>query len=237
VTLAWVALVRMAGAMADMDMDMAMPEMEPWGAAEVLLLFAMWAVMMVAMMLPSASPMILTFTAMNRRRTAQGRPVVHTGVFALGYLVVWMLYSAVASVAQWMLHAAALLSPGMATTSTYLGGGLLVAAGVFQWTSIKRACLTACRSPLSFLMTRWRDGATGAFVMGLRHGAYCVGCCWVLMALLFVAGVMNLVWVGAIAAFVLVEKVVAGGDLVGRITGIALAAAGLWVLLHGMPAA
>jgi predicted metal-binding membrane protein len=157
----------------------------------------------------------------------EGRAAVSTTIFVLGYLVVWTTYSVAAALAQAGLHAAALMSPAMAATSPLLAGGLLVAAGVFQWTPLKRACLAGCRSPLSFLMAGWREGRGGAFVMGLRHGLYCLGCCWALMALLFVVGVMNLLWVAAIAVAVLVEKVVPRGDLVGRLAGVALVAAGL----------
>ena len=210
-------------------MAMAMPAMHAWSWVEVGALVVMWAVMMVAMMTPAAAPMILMFGTIYRRRTAEGRPAVPTAIFVLGYLVVWTIYSVVAAVAQAGLHAAALLSPAMAATSPLLAGGLLVAAGVFQWTPLKRACLAACRSPLSFLMTSWREGRAGARVMGLRHGVYCLGCCWSLMTLLFVAGVMNLLWVVAIAVAVLVEKVVPRGDLVGRIAGLGLAAAGVLV--------
>ena len=230
--LAWLYLLRLAGAMSEMDMHMGMPEMHPWSVADGLLLFLMWAVMMVAMMLPSAAPMILMFTAMNRRRAEQGRPLARTGVFVLGYVAVWTAFSAVATAAQWTLHVGALLSPGMVSASPVVGAGLLVAAGVFQWTPLKRACLTNCRSPLSFLMTQWREGAHGALVMGLRHGAYCVGCCWLLMALLFVAGVMNLVWVAVIAAFVLVEKALPAGDRLGRITGAILVIAGVVLIVQ-----
>lgn len=227
VGLAWLSLWRLGGAMSDMDQHMGMPQMHAWSASDGLLLFAMWAVMMVAMMLPSASPMILAFTTMNRRRAPTGRPLGHTGMFVLGYLVVWAAFSGVATAAQWGLHVAALLSPGMVTASPAVGAGLLIAAGLFQWTPLKRACLIRCRSPLSFLLAEWREGARGALVMGLRHGAYCVGCCWLLMSLLFIAGVMNLVWVAAIAAFVLVEKAVPAGDRVGRLAGALLVVAGV----------
>jgi predicted metal-binding membrane protein len=135
-----------------------------------------------------------------------------------------------ATLAQWGLHSAALLSPMMVSTSPILGGLVLLAAGGFQWTPLKYTCLTHCRSPLGFLMTDWREGHRGALIMGLQHGMYCVGCCWFLMALLFVAGVMNLLWVAAIAAFVLVEKVVPRGDLVGRVAGGGLVLAGLVML-------
>jgi predicted metal-binding membrane protein len=159
-----------------------------WGATAVLLLFVMWAVMMVAMMVPSAAPMVLAFLDVNQRRQAAGRQFVPVGIFLAGYLAIWTAYSAVATLAQWGLHKAALLSPAMAATSPVLNGGLLIVAGIFQWTPLKHMCLKGCRSPLSFLMSEWRDGKAGAFIMGLRHGSYCVGCCWILMALLFAAG-------------------------------------------------
>ena len=201
---------------------------------EVGALVVMWAVMMVAMMTPAAARMILMFATIHRRRAADGRPAVPTAIFVFGYLVVWTSYSIAAALAQVSLHAAALLSPGLATTSPLLGGGLLVAAGIFQWTPLKRACLAACRSPLSFLMNGWHEGRRGAFVMGLRHGLYCLGCCWALMALLFVAGVMNLLWIAAIALAVLVEKVVPHGDQVGRLTGAALIAAGVLLVVRAV---
>jgi len=213
-----------------MAMAMAMPHMHAWGVAEVVLTWVMWAVMMVAMMTPSAAPMILTFAAINRRRQSQQGPLVPTAVFVLGYLLVWGGFSIVATLAQWGLHTAALLSPMVVVTSPVVGGLLLIAAGIFQWTPLKASCLTQCRSPLGFLMTEWREGTWGALVMGLRHGTYCVGCCWVLMALLFVAGVMNLLWVAVIAVLILVEKVLPRGELVGRMAGGVLLLAGLVLL-------
>jgi predicted metal-binding membrane protein len=230
--LAWAYLLALAWRMPhrEMAMAMAMPHMQAWEATEVLLTWVMWAVMMVAMMTPSAAPMILMFATVNRRRRGQQGPFVPTTVFLLGYLLVWGGFSVVATLAQWGLHTAALLSPMMVSTSPMLGGLLLLAAGIFQWTPLKSTCLTQCRSPLGFLMTEWREGASGALLMGLRHGRYCVGCCWVLMALLFVAGVMNLLWVAAMAAFVLVEKVLPHGQLVGRVVGGMLMLAGLVLL-------
>jgi predicted metal-binding membrane protein len=171
------------------------------------------------------------FARANRRKGGSG-VLGSAGILLLGYLLVWIGFSAVATPAQWGLHAAAVLSPMMASTSSILGGVLLVAAGVFQFTPLKRACLVRCRSPLNFLMSDWREGQWGTFVMGLKHGAYCVGCCWMLMALLFVAGVMNLFWVAAIAVFVLVEKVAPRGDLIGRFAGAALIVAGIAVSLR-----
>jgi len=224
VLIAWTYLLHSKVTMADMDMPgMVMP----WGAMGVLLLFVMWAVMMVAMMVPSAAPMILAFLTVNHRRETTASPLVPVGIFLFGYLAVWTAFSAVATLAQWGLHKAALLSPTMAATSPVLDGGLLLAAGVFQWTPLKRACLKGCRSPLSFLMSEWRDGPVGAFVMGLRHGSYCLGCCWILMGLLFVAGVMNLLWVALISLFVMAEKILARGELLGHVTGVALVTAGV----------
>lgn len=226
--LAWTYLVYLAWEMPRMEMamDMAMPHLQAWGAVDFILMFAMWSVMMIAMMVPSASPMILTYAAVNRRRHEKKETFVSTGTFLLGYLLVWMGFSAVATLAQWGLHTAALLSPMMVSTSPVFGGVLLVAAGIFQWTPLKYTCLTRCRSPLGFFMTEWRDGSWGALRMGLRHGVDCVGCCWVLMALLFVAGVMNLLWIAAIAALVLIEKVLPHGEVVGRVAGGVLALAG-----------
>lgn len=229
---AWLYLLHLASAMS--DMAMAMPALHAWSWVEVGALVVMWGVMMIAMMTPAAAPMILMFSTIHRRRAAEGRPAVPTAVFVLGYLVVWATYSVVAALAQTGLHTAALLSPAMVATSPLFAGGLLVAAGVFQWTPLKRACLAACRSPLSFLMIGWREGRGGAFVMGLRHGLYCLGCCWALMALLFVAGVMNLLWVASIAVAILVEKVVPRGDLVGRLAGVVLVAAGVLLVARSV---
>jgi predicted metal-binding membrane protein len=228
--LAWAYLLALARRMPHQDMAMAMPHMHAWGATEVFLTWVMWAVMMVAMMIPSAAPMILTFATLNRRRRAQQGLFVPTTVFVLGYLLVWGGFSVVATLAQWGLHTGALLSPMIVITSPIVGGLLLMAAGIFQWTPLKSTCLTQCRSPLGFVMTEWREGIWGALVMGLRHGSYCVGCCWILMALLFVAGVMNLLWVAAIAIFILVEKALPRGALVGRVAGGVFLLAGLVLL-------
>ena len=181
-------------------------------------------------MVPSASPLILMMAAANRKRRQRDDPLVPTGLFLGGYLLAWTLFSALATVAQWGLHASALLSPAMVGTSPVLGGVLLLLAGVFQFTSLKHACLAHCRSPLGFMMGHWREGGMGAVRMGLEHGLYCVGCCWILMALLFVAGVMNLAWVAAISVFVLAEKVLPRGELVGKLGGVVFVVAGLVML-------
>jgi predicted metal-binding membrane protein len=217
--------------MAGMDMPaMQMSGFDNWDLSALILLFLMWTVMMVAMMVPSAVPMIQGFVAVNERRRNASRPVIPVGVFVLGYIVAWTSFSAAAALAQWGLHRAALLSPMMVSTSPVLSGGLLLAAGIFQWTPLKRACLRSCRSPLTFLMSEWRDGTAGSFFMGLHHGAYCVGCCWALMVLLFVLGVMNLLWVAVIALFVIAEKVLPRGELIGHIAGVALVAVGIGVI-------
>jgi predicted metal-binding membrane protein len=219
--------------MPGMEMSsMATPQLQEWTHITILLLFVMWAVMMIAMMVPSATPVVFAFLQVNQGRKAANRPFVPVTTFLLGYLAVWTAFSAVATLAQWGLHKAALLSPAMAATSPVLNGVLLIAAGIFQWTPLKLACLKGCRSPLSFLMSEWREGAAGAFVMGLKHGAYCVGCCWVLMALLFVAGVMNLLWVAVIALFVMAEKMLPKGELIARISGVALILAGVAMAVH-----
>lgn len=211
--------------------EMAMPRMyEAWGVAEFALTLVMWAVMMVAMMAPSAAPMILMFAGVNRGRKKQQAPYVPTSVFLLGYLIVWSAFSVLATSAQWGLHTVSLLSPMMVSTSPVLGGLLLLIAGIYQWTPLKHACLSKCRSPLGFVLNEWREGRWGAFRMGLKHGAYCTGCCWSLMALLFVAGVMNLVWVAAIAGFILLEKVAPAGKRMGQAAGVVMLAGGVVLL-------
>jgi predicted metal-binding membrane protein len=237
VLLAWLYLFHWSGAMPGMNMadmpSMAMSRNHDWGVVEVTLLFVMWTVMMIAMMVPAAAPMILTFATVQRKRREQDRASIPTAVFLLGYAAVWTAYAAAAALAQWRLHEADLLSTAMVSASAWLGGVLLLVAGVFQWTSLKQACLAKCRSPLSFVMTEWREGPTGAFAMGIRHGAYCVACCWALMALLFVVGVMNLLWVVGLAVFVLAERVLPGGPAVGRAAGALLVVAGVIVLVRG----
>ena len=228
--LAWVYLAVLAGDMpAAMSGGMTMARAQPWSALDFWLMFLMWAVMMVGMMLPSAAPMILLFALISRKQREQGRPCVPVGAFASGYLIVWTVFSAGATTLQWALEQAALLSPMMVSASPYLGAGLLIGAGIYQWTPLKAACLKHCRSPFSFIALHWRPGTLGGLRMGIHHGAFCVGCCWVLMALLFVGGVMNLVWVAAIAGFVLLEKVLPRGPLAGRLSGLGLVAWGAWL--------
>jgi predicted metal-binding membrane protein len=216
----------MAG-MADMMMRPA-----DWTPDYAIVMFTMWWVMMTAMMLPSAAPVLLLFARINRTERAGGRPYVPTGIFAAGYLAVWGGFSALATAAQWGFQQLGLLSPMMATPSRLMAAVILIGAGIWQLTPIKRLCLRHCRSPLGFFAMSWRRGAFGAFRMGLEHGAYCLGCCWFLMALLFVGGVMNLLWIGGLAIFVLIEKVLPLGNWVGRLAGIAAIAWGTEMLVN-----
>jgi predicted metal-binding membrane protein len=212
-------------------MAMSGPDVKPWAAGAILPHFLMWAEMMVAMMIPSAAPMILTFAMINRKRREEEKPFVPTGLFLLGYLVVWSAFSLAAAVAQWALHGASLLSPMMKSSSPMLAGALLIVAGIFQLTPWKHACLNHCRSPLQFLLHDWREGSGGAMAMGIKHGAFCAGCCWMLMALLFVAGVMNMVWVAAITLLVLLEKVAPRHWHLDNAVGAILVAWGVWVIV------
>jgi predicted metal-binding membrane protein len=229
VLLAWTWLLLGAGMqmeVMDMGGGQMMAMLPEWTLGYGLLVFVMWAVMMVAMMLPSAAPVTLLVASIARRRAAAGgqtgRP---TPLFVGGYLAVWLAFAAAATLLQWRLEAAERVSETMALTSMAAAGGVLIAAGVYQWTPLKQACLRHCRSPLEFLLFHWRDGA-GAFVSGVRHGVFCLGCCWMLMALLFVGGVMNLAWIGGIALLVLLEKVLPWGGWMGRATGAVMAAWG-----------
>ncbi len=198
-----------------------------WTAGYAGLMFAMWWVMMAAMMLPSAAPILLLFARVNRAERAGDRPYVPTGIFAAGYLAAWGGFSALATLLQWGLERLGLLSPMMTTTSYWLGGTILVAAGLWQFTPLKRICLRHCRSPMSFLVQGWRPGRLGAFRMGLEHGTFCLGCCWFLMGLLFFGGVMNLLWIAGLAIFVLLEKAIPVGPWIGRIAGVGVVAWGV----------
>lgn len=237
VLVAWLYLARLAGDMARGDMSLmgmassGMMTTQPWTATTFGLMLAMWWVMMIGMMIPSAAPAILIFARAQRQQLADEDPVLRTLLFTLGYLLAWLAFSAVATTLQWALGELALLTPMMRTTTPVLGAILFCSAGVYQLTPLKHACLTHCRSPLHFLAEHWRSGSRGAIRMGASHGAYCVGCCWILMALLFIGGVMNLVWVVAIAAFVLLEKVIPRGRWVTHASGILMIAVAVTMLL------
>lgn len=240
--LAWVYLfydahrMSASGAADCMCMQMSGPQLSAWPVGALFPLFVMWSIMMVAMMLPSALPMVLTFAAVARNRRQHGRPYVPAAIFVSGYVIVWSVFSALAAAGQWLLHRTALLSTSMASTSTLFAGLLLLGAGLFQFTSLKRACLTRCRGPMEFIMTRWREGRWGALHMGLEHGAFCTGCCWALMALLFVLGVMNLLWIAALTTLVCVEKMLPARARISLATGLLLLAWGICLLTrHSLP--
>jgi predicted metal-binding membrane protein len=233
VTAAWAYILLGAGmdvtsdeSMGGMMMPMA------WTPGLFVLMLVMWSAMMMGMMLPSAAPMILLFATIQRRRgTAKDR---HHSVaaFVAGYVAVWIGFSVLASCVQWILDDALLLSSTMASRSTVLASALLFAAGIYQLTPLKLRCLRQCRSPLEFLSERWRNGANGAFIMGLQHGLYCLGCCWVLMCLLFVGGLMNLAWVAGLAIYVALEKIGPAGPLLSRLAGAGLIAWSAVLLLR-----
>ncbi len=224
----WMEAARMGGSMGA-AMGGAMMQLRPWALADFALMFVMWAVMMVGMMVPSAAPMALVYAAVSRKASKQGQSLAPTAVFVAGYVAMWTLFSVAATGLQWGLERAALLSPMMVSTSPLLGAGLLVSAGVYQLTPFKDACLRHCRSPAYFISEHWRPGVVGAFRMGLVHGAYCLGCCWLLMGILFFGGVMNLLWIAAIAIFVLLEKILPRGPVAGRVGGVALIGLGALV--------
>jgi predicted metal-binding membrane protein len=235
--IAWLYLLTLRQGMSNMAMNdmpgMAMPMVADWTPTVFALTFAMWWVMMLGMMVPSAAPMILTFATLNRNKRARGQGFVPTSIFTLGYLVVWGLFSLSATVAQWALDRIALLSPMAATTSPVLGGALLVLAGLYQFAPLKQACLRNCRSPFAFVLNHWHDGSAGALRMGFEHGSYCLGCCGLLMALLFVVGVMNLLWVAAIAAFVFAEKLAPRGAWIGWAGGGVMLVFGVLLVTQG----
>lgn len=201
-----------------------------WTLGYAVVMFTMWWVMMTAMMLPSAAPILLLFARINRKEKAVGRPFIPTGIFAAGYLVAWGGFSALATALQWALERLDLLSPMMVSTSYWLGGAILLAAGLWQLTPIKGMCLRHCRSPIGFLVQSWRPGRGGAFRMGLEHGSFCLACCWFLMGLLFFGGIMNLFWIIGLAVFVLVEKTVPIGSWVGRMVGVGVTVWGILLL-------
>jgi len=209
-------------------MGVAHMNMRAWGAADWLGLFAMWAVMMVGMMLPSAAPVImLVLGAYRLRGDAQAR--LAAVAFIGGYAIAWTTFSALAALGQLELHRTALLSDDMRLHSAVVSGLLLVVAGVYQWLPVKNRCLVHCQAPLAFLTQRWRPGVSGGFSMGASHGAFCVGCCWLLMMLLFVLGVMNLFWIAVLAAVVLLEKLTPQGLIAGRLAGLGAMVWGIYL--------
>ncbi len=220
--IAWAYLFFLAAQMRAMGAPFAMPMTSAWAGKDLVLMWSMWAVMMAAMMIPSAVPMISAYstTVDSPNSKLNGS----TPLFVGAYLTAWSGFAAVATGAQWLLHQAALVDAMGASKNALLGGVVLIGAGGYQFTVLKSACLKHCRTPLGFLLNEWREGSRGAVVMGLRHGSYCIGCCWALMAMLFVLGVMNLWWIAGVAAIVLLEKLIPSRWL-SRLLGGSLA---LW---------
>jgi predicted metal-binding membrane protein len=208
------------------------PAFRPWSLTDYTLMFVMWAVMMVGMMMPSVTPMVLLYASVGRKAAESGKPLAATGWFGAGYLSAWIGFSLAATTAQWLLSRFALITPMMSSASDLFGGLVLVVAGLYQWSPLKYACLAHCQSPLGFLIGHggFRTSRLGSLRLGAEHGIFCVGCCWGLMALLFVGGVMNLLWIAGLTVFVLLEKVVPAGRLVPRVAGTALTAAGVFLL-------
>ena len=231
--LAWLWIVALArdmyGPMTGASAWMMTPR---WDAAHLTLLWAMWAVMMIAMMLPTASPLVLLYAAAARRSAPQTASQ-QTYALAAGYLSTWTVFSLGATALQRGLSSLLLVSPMMEAASSRVSAVLLLIAGAYQWTPLKHACLRTCQSPLGFLMGRWRGGASGAFRMGLEHGTYCVGCCWALMLLLFAGGVMNIAVIVGLMVWVGFEKLTPYGHLSAQITGALMLAGGMGMLIVG----
>jgi predicted metal-binding membrane protein len=244
---AWADLAWLADDMAMGGMDMTgfrmipagrslmMPASEPWQPIEFGYVFAMWVVMMIGMMTSSVAPMILIYARVGRQAATQDKPFAASGWFAAGYLLAWTSFSLVATSLQWALERAALLTPMMESASNILGAIVLILAGLYQWTPLKEACLAYCQSPLLFIQQQggFRGDPGGALALGFRHGIYCIGCCWALMALLFVGGVMNLLWIAVLAILILLEKLTPFGRVVARIAGVGFMASGVWMLARG----
>jgi predicted metal-binding membrane protein len=245
--LAWAYVFWLAANM-DMGMESSMgegmsgmgamlePAFRPWSAADFAFMFVMWAVMMVGMMMPSVAPMVLLYVNVGRKAAERGSPLAATGWFVAGYLLAWAGFSLAATVAQWQLSRLALITPMMSSANDLFGGLLLVAAGLYQWLPLKDVCLTHCQSPLGFLISRGGFMASpwGSLRLGAEHGVLCVGCCWVLMSLLFVGGVMNLLWIAGLTIFILLEKIAPAGRFVPRLAGAAMAAAGFFLLYRAL---
>jgi predicted metal-binding membrane protein len=248
--LAWADLVWLANDMAMGGMDMTgfrmipsgqslmMPASAPWQPIEFVYVLLMWVVMMIGMMTPSVAPMVLLYARVGRQAAAQGRPFAASSWFAAGYLLAWTAFSLAATSAQWALERGALLTPMMESASAVLGAAILIVAGIYQWLPVKDACLAFCRAPLDFVQRHggFRGDPKGAVSLGLRHGLYCIGCCWAVMALLFVGGVMNLLWIAALAALVLIEKVLPYGVAIARLAGLIFIGGGMWLLAQSVSA-
>jgi predicted metal-binding membrane protein len=240
--LAWSYLAWLSGHMPMTDMPKDGMPMEGMAMApasppiDLLLAFVMWTVMMIGMMTPSVAPIILLYARVGRHAAAKGKAFAATGWFAAGYFLAWTGFSALAASAQVALRSTALLTPQLASASHVMGGALLIVAGAYQWSPLKNACLTQCQAPLVFIQRHggFKADAAGSLALGLRHGLYCTGCCWAFMLLLFVGGIMNLLWIAGLSLLVLVEKFPAQNRLFSRVTGSVLVAGGLLLIGRGL---
>jgi predicted metal-binding membrane protein len=233
VALCWAWIVPMARDMyGSMGGPSAWMMTDKWDFTHLTLLFAMWVVMMAGMMLPSAAPTLLLYACVIRKSPDGTRAPAHVHAFAGGYLFVWTVFSLIATALQCVLAHLLMLSPMMELRGRTLGGGLLIIAGLYQLTPFKRTCLESCRSPAAFIAQHWKRGVAGGFRLGIAQGLFCLGCCWALMLLLFVGGVMNLWWIGALCLFVLLEKLAPLGVQGGRLSGLLIVAMGFWYLVR-----
>ncbi|MEO6229813.1 MAG: DUF2182 domain-containing protein [Ferruginibacter sp.] len=233
--ISWLYIIYLYRQMYPMNMDaflFAMPMTAHWHFSDFLLLFLMWFIMMVAMMTASVAPLILLFAMINRQKKQQQAPYVPAIYIFTGYYLIWAIFSLLATLLQWALQQLNWLSPDMIITHKIIGGSILIFAGIFQFTSLKHRCLNHCRNPIDFIHTKWKEGKMGAFKMGVQNGTYCLGCCWILMAVLFVAGIMNLLWIALIGIFVLLEKLIPNSNWISYTAGLALCLYGLLVLIN-----
>ena len=233
VLLAWFYLYRLYENMPDMQTMTNMPMgIKPWTLLDFSMMLLMWVIMMIGMMVPTAMRSVMIYSQIVSKARSSGKSVASTYYFVSGYIVVWSLFSIAATVLQWFLESRALVSPMMVSTSSYLGAGLLISAGIYQLTPLKEVCLKHCQSPAEFIANNYKKGALGAFQIGFNHGAYCLGCCWVIMGLLFVGGVMNLLWILAISLFVLLEKLLPSELQYTRITSLIMIVSGFYYILN-----
>lgn len=231
--LSWIYLIDMAKDMSSGSGSCCLipAKIHHWDPAYFWMMFVMGAVMMVGMMVPSAAPMILIYAGIARKAKQEGNVIAPTFAFTFGYILMWTVFSLAATVLQWQLDKFTLLSPMMVSNSPKFGASILIAAGIYQWLPIKNSCLKHCRSPFHFISNHWKRGFTGAMRMGIEHGIFCIGCCWALMLLLFVGGVMNILWIALITVFVLLEKVLPLGEHGGRLSGILMILIGIIMLI------
>jgi predicted metal-binding membrane protein len=230
--LAWAGTVHQAGSMGMGMITCSMTMGMPLSMSNAMLYLALWGVMMVAMMFPSVAPMVVLFSTVSRKKREQEATFAPTWVFAAGYGTLWTLTGVAAYAGDLAIQSLPDSFPSLRTYGTVMGGATLIAAGLYQFTPLKYLCLTQCRSPMGFLLNSWRDGYLGAFRMGFHHGAYCLGCCWSLMAVFFVVGTMNLVWMGILTLVIFMEKIIPRGVAMGKGVGLGLIGLGLLLALY-----